>query len=302
MSKKIYIFKIQILIILCIIIYYFYSIFIIFENKNIVKKKNNKKVKKYKKIKTKLFQYKLFMKELPIYNHTHYKSNKIFWCWLQGTEKSPKLIRACLNSVKRNCKNHEIIIIRNENINKFVHIPPYILKKFQKNYIGFAHFADLLRLELLLKYGGTWIDSTVLITKYNHIFFKNDLFFFQQHKYPWYAGSNWFISAEKESPILRTTLDMLYEFWARNNKIWHYFLFHLFLKMACKKYMKDYKNIPLYSNRPPHLLKRILFKPFNILKYNHILKYTTVHKLTRKRTTNKIKGLVYHHILDKFLF
>jgi hypothetical protein len=41
------------------------------------------------------------------------------------------------------------------------------LEKYQKKIIDNTHFSDLLRLELLIKYGGTWIDASVLVTKYN---------------------------------------------------------------------------------------------------------------------------------------
>ena len=137
-------------------------------------------------------------------------------------------------------------------------MPSYILKKLNKKYISLTHFSDLLRLELLLKYGGAWIDSTVLVIKYENTYFDNDLFFFQKRKRKIGIGSNWFINSEKESPILRTTLDMLYQFWAKNNRICHYFLFHIFLRMACKKYKKDYRNIPFYSSIPVHLLQKDL--------------------------------------------
>ena len=95
---------------------------------------------------------------------------------------------------------------------------------------------------------------------------------------------------------------MLYDFWARNNKICHYFLFHLFLKIVFDKYDKDYKNIPFYSSKPIHMMQKNLFLPFHKLKYKSIISNVSMHKLTRKRTTNKTKGLVYHHILEKYIF
>jgi len=247
-----------------------------------------------------IFKYKQFIKELPQYNHTHQNSNKIFWCWLLGEKNAPTLAKACLNSVKRYCKGHEIVIITEKKINQYIHVPPYIFKKYKKHYIGPAHFADLLRLELLIKYGGTWIDSSVLITDYNKIFFNNDLFYFQINNSKFFAGSNWFITSEKGSPILRTTLDLLYEFWAKNNSIYHYYLFHIFLKMACNKYMNDYKKIPWYSNKPVHTLQLKLFKPYINSTYQKILDSASIHKLTNKRKTNITKGLNYHHILEDF--
>ena len=48
------------------------------------------------------------------------------------------------------------------------------MEKHKNNIIDNTHFSDLLRLELLIKYGGTWIDASVLITKYDKSFFKRN--------------------------------------------------------------------------------------------------------------------------------
>jgi len=260
----------------------------------------NKKKNIRKNPKLLFIKYKHFIEELPYYNHSHLISKKIFWCWFQGEKNAPNISKACLNSFFRFCKSHEIIIIRENNINQYVHFPPFIINKLKKKCFTNTHFSDLLRLELLIKYGGTWVDSTVLITKYNDIFFNNDLFFFRVPNSTFSAGSSWFITAEKESPILKTTRDLLYDYWAKNDQIFDYFLFHFFFKMACNKYDKDYKKIPLYLNNPPHKLQFELFQPFKISNYYFILNISSIHKLTRKRITNKTRGLLYHHILEEF--
>jgi len=48
-----------------------------------------------------------------------------------------------------------------------VELPGYIVEKWEKGRIPAAMFSDLLRVELLIKYGGTWIDSTVFCTGVN---------------------------------------------------------------------------------------------------------------------------------------
>lgn len=244
--------------------------------------------------------YNHFIQEEPIYNHTHQKTKKIFWCWFQGEEKAPEISKACLNSIMKYCKNHEIIIINEKNIIKYAHFPPFILNKFKNKMFSKTHFSDLLRLELLIKYGGTWIDSTVLITDYDNNFFNKDLFFFQMSHSKLFAGSSWFLSAEKESPILKTTRDLLYEFWRKNSHLFHYYLFHYFFKISCDKYIEDYKNIPFFSNAPVHFLQFELYKPYNLLKYKQILSLSSIHKLTRKHKPNITEGLVYQHILKEF--
>ena len=111
----------------------------------------------------------------------------------------------------------ELIIINNTNLKQYIRFPSFIIEKFQKKEFSNTHFSDLLRLELLIKYGGTWIDASVLITKYNKLFFKNDLFFFRAIKITSDVGSSWFITSEKESPVLKTTRDLLYEYWRKEN-------------------------------------------------------------------------------------
>ena len=216
-------------------------------------------------------KFKYFLDELLQYNHTYLHNNKIFWCWLQGEENAPGLARACLNSIKRNAKNHEIIIITENNMNKYIHFPPYILQMFKNKFIQRTQFSDLLRLELLIKYGGTWIDSSVLMTKYEEKFFNNDLFFFQIFNKNWIAGSSWFITSEKESPILKTTLDLLYEYWRKFKYLYNYFIFHVFFKMSCDKYEKDYMKIYNYSSELVHKLQWELYHKYKKKIYKRII-------------------------------
>ena len=258
------------------------------------------KKKQYTNEKNFYLKYNYFLSILPEYNHTHEFSKNIFWFWFQTLENAPLLVQACLNSIKKNNKNHEIIIINKNNINKYVHFPSYILKRLHNKCLDLTHFSDLLRLELLIKYGGTWIDATVLMTNYNKTFFYNDLFFFQAFNNKKHSGSNWFLSAEKNSPVLRVTLDLLYEYWRENYKLSYYFIFHIFFKMAYDRYMKDYKNMPKISNILGHRLQHELLKPFHLKRYKQILDSISIHKLTYKKKSNITKGLFYNYIIKEF--
>ena len=55
------------------------------------------------------------------------------------------------------------------------------MDKYKKGIFTRTHFSDILRLELLTKYGGTWIDASVLITKFDSRFYDNTLFFLVKH-------------------------------------------------------------------------------------------------------------------------
>ena len=237
---------------------------------------------------------------MPKYYHTHLFSKKIFWFWFQSIENSPIIVQACLNSIKKNIKGHDIIIINKKNINHYVKFPSYILKKLQQKCFTLTHFSDLLRLELLIKYGGTWLDATVLLTNYNKLFFYKDLYFFQVFNSKKSIGSSWFLTSEKNSPVLRVTRDLLYEYWRKNSKLTNYFLFHYFFKISYDRYAKDYKNMTRFSNAPSHRLQQFLLKPFHFLRYKQIIDLISIHKLSYKKKTNITNGLFYNYIIKEF--
>lgn len=143
--------------------------------------------------------------------HEHPKV--IWWCWLQGLDEAPQIVKTCYASLVQEFKGskvqegqgisgvYEIKVIDAENWKEYIELPGYIVKKWEKKQIPPALFSDLLRLELLIKYGGTWIDSTVLCTGFQDSSFKfqnyleADLFLFQytkQGSIP-VSISNWFI-------------------------------------------------------------------------------------------------------------
>ena len=274
-----------------------------FNNKQIIiNDRNNLETKdsnhKVSIIDSKIKYYENFINDIQIYNHTHIYSNNIFWCWLQGFNNAPELYKANFNTVKNYCVNHNIIIINQTNFYKYVKFPHFILEKYNKKIIDNTHFSDLLRLELLIKYGGTWIDASVLITKYNETFFKKDLFFFKTVNDTRISGSNWFITAEKESPVLKTTRDLIYEYWRKENYLYDYFIFHLLFKYAYQKYIFDYYQMPYFSNIPVHFLQKYLLNKFNYTLYSNILNISSIHKLTKRFSIDKDSFVNY--IINKY--
>ena len=249
-------------------------------------------------IDSKLKYYENFLNDIQTYNHTHIYSDNIYWCWLQGIENAPELYKANFNSVKNNCIHHNIIVINQTNLFQYVKFPSFIVEKHKNNIIDNTHFSDLLRLELLIKHGGTWIDASVLITKYDKTFFKNDLFFFRSINYARISGSNWFITSEKNSPVLITTRDLLYEYWRKENYLYDYFIFHLLFKYAYNKYIADYAQMPKISNIQVHFLQKYLLDKFNYTLYYNILKSASVHKLNKKYPTDNTSFISY--IIGKY--
>ena len=81
-------------------------------------------------------------------------NDTIWFCWLQGIEEAPLLVKRCLESLRKNIPDKKIIVIDGNNLGEYVNMPDYITDKWQRGIIGNAHFSDLLRLELLIEKGG----------------------------------------------------------------------------------------------------------------------------------------------------
>ena len=90
------------------------------------------------------------------------RSNVVWFCWLQGLDEAPAIVKACYNSLKRHLvqefkvqgvQGYVIKVIDSDNWKEYVELPSYIVKKWEKGRSPAALFSDLLRLELLIKYG-----------------------------------------------------------------------------------------------------------------------------------------------------
>ena len=233
-------------------------------------------------------RYKNFLDNLPRYKEDNYWENIIWRCRLQWEDNAPKLNKSCLASIREYAKTKKIVIITNDNINDYVKFPEYIMEKYNKGIISKTHFSDILRCELLIKYWWTRVDSTVLLTDYNKDFFDTDFFVFKNND-EYIALSSWFITSNKNNPILLTTRELLYEYRRTNDYLIHYFLFHLFFTLSTKKYPNIWNKVLKYSNIPPHVMQHEFLDEFNDKRFTELKNISSIHKLNHKIEREKIK-------------
>ena len=260
-------------------------------------KKVNKNWVFYTYLKAKYKHFLLHYKRIE--NKTHEYSDIIWWCWLQGEENAPELCKICLASLKKQMPNKEIKIITSKNLYDYVDFPDFIKEKYKKGKITNTHFSDLIRLALLIKYGGMWIDATVFCSGYPEYAFNTPLFMFQTREKndDATAAQSWFISSEKNEPILTLTRDLLYEYWRENDKLIHYFLIYFFMRIAADFYKDEWKNMPWFSDVPPHILQRELNMPYNEKRWKQLCRMSDIHKLSYKiELSESITDTFFQHL------
>lgn len=244
----------------------------------------------------------------PLEKKDYYEtSNKVWFAWFQGIENAPEIVKLCYKQLLKNLpEGKEVVLITEENMFNYVELPKFIIDKWKSGVISYAHFSDLLRLQLLISHGGTWVDATVLLSsnKFPKPFFNSELFFFQKLK-PAKDGhstrmSNWFITSKKNEPILKRTQELLYSYWEKNDQVIDYFLFHIFMDLILDKHVEEQKKIAKYSSGQPHVLLLQINDSYNKDNFENILESSPIHKLSYKGIKNKDNSYYKYLLEEKF--
>ncbi len=239
-------------------------------------------------------------------NQEHRKT--VWTIWLQGMNEAPAIVQRCYASMKKNIKNREIVVITEDNYSDYVTFPDFIMEKYRSGVISKVHFADLLRIELLTKYGGTWLDGTVfcseVIPGLHDFYLDSDLFLFQNLK-PGLDGhsasiSSWMITASANQNIMLLTRALLHNYWKTHNYAVDYFILHDFFQMAIEAYPEEWERVVPVSNSQPHILLLRLFEQYDEQVWKSVSSVTPFHKLSYKypKENEQIAGTYYDVLIN----
>lgn len=237
---------------------------------------------------------------------SHEQSNKVWICWFQGMEHAPAIVQKCYQSVKDNLTDREVVLITSDNMMKYVQFPDFIIEKWKKGQITHTHMTDLLRLEMLIKYGGMWLDATVFCSSKREeipdFYFDSDLFIFQNLK-PGRDGhshmtSSWLMSAKSNNKLLMAIRYLCYEYWKENKEMLDYFLLHDFISIVLEYYPEEWNKIIPRDNATPHVLLLRLFEQYDERMWAAIKQQVPFHKMTYKFKEEQTKiGDTYYDVL-----
>lgn len=230
--------------------------------------------------------------------------NKTIWIfWWQGKDKMPKIVQKCYESVIKYSNGANVILITKDNYSKYLDVPDIMLYKLNKRIICHAHFSDIYRVCLLEKYGGLWLDATILVTSPidQGIFNKT---FYSMKKDPsdglrYNSRYSSFCFACKPHNILFRNLKTLLLAYIETDKYFvDYFTLDYFIRMVCDEIpeCKDMMNRLEYNN-PNQLSIQLNFdKKFVQEEYKKWIMDTSFHKLTYKgKHFETIEGVLTYY-------
>ncbi len=235
----------------------------------------------------------------------------IWTCWWQGEKSMPEIVKACYNSIKIHAGTHPVILITENNYAQYIEIPDYIIRKRQNGTLDLTHFSDILRMLLLQRHGGIWLDCTVLIpSKKLNEFINSKTVFWSCHHLPIYYNiskggwTSFFLACGRNNILPSFIADMHLCYWKTHNKLIDYLLLDYTFAIA-RKYLSEIhqmiENIPITKMGP---LGKCLNDEYSDEKWEEFCTKYDFHKLTYKiplsLTSPNGRKTFYAHIMETY--
>ena len=196
---------------------------------------------------------------------------KIIWIlWMQGKKNMPDVVKLCYHSWIKHNPDYKIVFLDKNNIDEYLTIDPRI--KNNPN-ITIQKIANIIRLNLLAKYGGVWADATCFCVKplntWIDQYIKSGFFAFERPG-PDRMISNWFLVAKKDNILVQNLNQVHNNYWIENPKM--------------KIYDPENANILIRSNKVQQFLyeRPTYWLSFFITKILKVYPYFCFHFMFQK--------------------
>lgn len=223
--------------------------------------------------------------------------NRIWICWWQGLNQAPEIVKACINSIRQNAAGRDVIIITKQNVFKYTEIPNWILDMARTGSISKTHISDLLRLEILARYGGIWLDATFFCCRpLSNAIYSAPMFSIKRPDYLHASiASGYFANYslgcdEAHRFVFAAIRDMWIEYWRRSDFLIDYLLTDYLIVMAqrhCPAVADAFDSIRPNNPNCDELFK-VLNKPYDESRWQGLNSDTDLFKLTWKKPFRKI--------------
>lgn len=234
--------------------------------------------------------------------------NHYIWVmWWQGEDSAPELVRMCINSIRKNANGAEVVVITKDNFSEYADIPEYIIEKHKRGIISFAQLSDIMRVFLISKHGGLWLDSTIYVSQpipksifskplYSlHTFLKKTPFIQNDRIHCFVLGGT------PGSKPFMFEKDFLSDYWREQEVIVDYYLldYSIMLQYFELPDIKEMIDGLDYTSEGLYDLVGILDEPYDKEKLDKILSENIFSKLVwNQKHDHKEKETNYSYLLN----
>lgn len=218
------------------------------------------------------------------------KGAEFIWvCWLQGEDNMPLLVKNCVYSIRKNANGHQVILVDQDNYDRYVKMPVRIVELYKSGKIKAAHFADMLRINLLAQQGGLWLDATIFMAapipeewwRFDFYSIKtlNEGHFVSKCRWAVFA-----LAAKQNCKLFRLLADAFNCYFEKHGIFVDYFMFDNFVDLFYQKdeEIKRLIDDVLFNNPNVHKLENLIVKPFDKEEYSKLTRNTYLFKLSTR--------------------
>lgn len=236
--------------------------------------------------------------------------NYIWVFWAQGYDSMPDLVSKCIETVKKNSGNAQVILLTAENFEKYATLPEWIVDKFRSGIISPMYFSDALRFNLLKNHGGLWLDATdFVIDEITDDYFTglctvsglpdSEHFFIAEGR--WHTA---LFGGSKGHPLFQFMDSFFSKYWKENDESVDYFMTDYALEYAYQNNIGNFREYidsnkgkvdPCFVDLQPHLNDT-----FNSKQWNSYIRDTRIFKLTYKMKLKKNNDTFYDFLIKNY--
>ncbi len=229
---------------------------------------------------------------------------RIWVLWWQGEEAMPPIVKTTFNSIKK-YSPHEVVLLTKDNYTQYVTFSETVNKRIQSGCITIQHLSDLIRMNLLARHGGFWMDSTILMTGQLEPAFYNSRFCTRKAVNPNnlnVSGGRWngqLLSTNKKNMYLFVLLDHLFDaYWQEFPSLIEYFVIDYTIMLAYQHNPTAKQIIDaVEENNTSDFYYLEVKKQFSKEQWDKEVAAINIHKTTYKVPYRfNTKGTVYEYI------
>jgi mannosyltransferase OCH1-like enzyme len=90
---------------------------------------------------------------------------KVIWTYWHDANKMPRVVQDCIASWWHYCPDHEVRILVPKDVERLVPEAKSIMHRLRAQKRSEARISDYVRLAILKRYGGIWMDASCLMTQ-----------------------------------------------------------------------------------------------------------------------------------------
>lgn len=171
------------------------------------------------------------------------EASPIWVFWWQGKEDMPDIIRLCHKSKIRCAGKHPVILLTKDNLHEYVYFPEYVWNQFENGQLCIQHLADMIRVQLIQKYGGIWLDASVYcIHSIPEEVFEMEIFSLRGKKDEQYVSecrwTTWAIGGQKDNILCTFLNDFFLEYCKRGKPFIDYYMFDCAIAVGYNNFLQ----------------------------------------------------------------